>query len=167
MDNGFTGRGNMDEAIKAPRFTFLVMCYDAAGNFKWSEATSNLVTTGGKNDLLDKYFAGSSYTASWFIGLKGAGTIAATDTLSSHAGWSEIAPYSGNRATVSWNAAASGSKAANSVSFNINATATIAGIFVANASSGTSGILYSASDFSQTRGVVSGDTETVTLMVSV
>lgn len=157
----------MDEAIRAPRFTFLVMCYDAAGNFKWAEAVSNTVLTGGKNDLLDKYFAGSSYTATWFVGLKGSGTIAAADTLASHAGWSEINPYSGNRPAITWNSAASGSKAANSVSFNINASATIAGVFVANASSGTTGVAYSASDFSVARSVISGDTQTVTITVSV
>ena len=157
----------MDEAIVAPRFTFDVVCRDALGRIKWREHVTNLVTTGGKNDLLDKYFAGSSYTATWYVGLKGTGAIAASDTLSSHAGWSEITPYTGNRATISWSAASAGSKTASSVSFNINAISTIAGVFVTSVNSGTSGILYSASDFPQSRAVVSGDTQTVTLTVSV
>lgn len=167
MDEGNDTRGNMDEALRAPRFTFDVVCHDAQGNEKWRERVVNLVTTGGKNDLLDKYFAGSSYTAAWFIGLKGSGAVASTDTLSSHPAWSEATPYSGNRATVTWNAASAGSKSANAVSFNINAGATVAGIFATTASSGISGVLYSASDFSQPRTVQSGDTETVTLTVSV
>lgn len=157
----------MDEALKAPRFTYDIICYDASGKEKWREHISNLVMTGGRNDLLDKYFAGSSYTAAWFVGLKGAGTIAASDTLSSHAGWSELTPYTGSRQTISWLSASGGSKSANSASFSINANATLAGAFVASSSSGTSGVLYSASDFSQTRTVQSGDTQTVALTVSV
>ena len=38
---------------------YTVECYDADGNLKWSDDIHNLVVTVGKNDMLDKYFAGS------------------------------------------------------------------------------------------------------------
>ena len=93
-----------------------VVCYAADGSIRWEDTIKNLVVTVGKNDLLDKYFAGSAYTAAWYMGLvDGASTptYAAGDTLASHAGWTESTAYSGsNRITVSWNAASAGSKAA-------------------------------------------------------
>ena len=36
---------------------------------KWTESVYNVVTDVGANDLLDKYLAGSAYTAGWFCGL--------------------------------------------------------------------------------------------------
>lgn len=73
--------------------SLLVECVGADGRVKWREVVRNLVTTEGKNDLLTKYFKGSSYTAAWFMLLKGTGSPAAGDTLASHAGWSEPTQY--------------------------------------------------------------------------
>jgi len=160
-------RQGMAEPIRAPRFRYEFECLRPDGSIRWRDSFENLVTTGGKNDLLDKYFAGSSYTAAWKLGLKGTGSAAAGDTLASHAGWAEVTPYAGNRPALAWNAASAGSKSANAVSFSINATATVAGGFVTDQASGTTGILYSAGDFANSRSVVSGDTLNVTLTVSV
>lgn len=154
------------ELIKAPYFTLEVICRDAAGNIKWVEENSNLVTTVGKTDIIDKYFKGSSYTGAFYMGLKGAGTIAVGDTLASHAGWTESTPYSGNRPAITFGTTSAGSNTATAVSYSINATATVAGAFICTAASGTSGTLYSASDFSASRNVVSGDTLSVTATVS-
>lgn len=151
----------------APRFTYRFDCYDKDGNLKWSEELENLVTTAGGNDLIDKYFKGSSYTAAWYMGLAGSGTKAAADTLASHAGWSEVTPYSGNRPAITFGTTSSKSNTATAVSYSINATATVAGAFVASVNTGTSGTLYSVSDFAASRSVVSGDTLNVTLTVSV
>lgn len=135
---------------------------------KWTDTVCNLVFTAAKNDLLDKYLAGSAYTAAWYLLLvdgASAPTFNAADTSASHAGWTESTAYSNaTRPAPSWNAAASSSKASTATAFNINATATIAGAgLISNSTKGgTTGILYSAGSFSANRPVVSGDTLNVT-----
>lgn len=125
----------------------------------WSESVYNLVTTGGKNDLLDKYLAGSSYTAAWYCGLISSvsySAVAAGDTMSSHAGWTEAgatnAPnYSGNRPALTFAAASGGSKATSSASsFTFTQSGTIKGMFGTSVTTkdGTTGILYNAVLFS-------------------
>lgn len=154
------------EQTGVPYFTYSVECIGADGQKKWSEEIKNLVTTVGKNDLIDKYFKGSSYSAAWYLGLKGAGSAANGDTLASHAGWSEVNPYSGNRPAITFGTSSGGSNTATAVSYAITGSATVAGAFVASANTGTSGILYSAGDFAASRSVVAGDTLNVTLTVS-
>jgi hypothetical protein len=154
------------EKLKAPCFHYKVECIGPDGELKWTEEYDNLVTTVGKTDICDKYFKGSAYTAAWYLGLKGTGTAAVGDTLASHAGWAEINPYAGNRPAISFGTSSGGSNTASAVAFSINATATVAGAFIANAASGTAGILYSAGDFSASRAVASGDTLNVTVTVS-
>ena len=163
----------MDEKIQI-NGSYNVECIGENGEIKWTDTIKNLVVTVGKNDLLDKYFAGSAYTAAWYMGLvDGASTptYAATDTLASHAGWTESTAYSGsNRITVAWNAASAGSKASTATSFSINATATIAGalLTVTQVRATTTGVLYSAGNFSGgSRSVASGDTLLVTYTASV
>lgn len=153
----------MESTQEAPRFKKVYQAFDAEGHLKWSEETCNLVTNQGKNDILDKYFKGSSYTAAWFLGLKGAGTIAAGDTLASHAGWTEITGYTGDRKAITWGTVSSQSlSASGTVTFAINATVTIAGGFITTSETGTAGILYSVENFSTSRSLVSGDTLNVT-----
>lgn len=155
-------------------------CYDKEGNLKWKEEAKNLVVNVGLKDMNDKYFTGSSYTAVWYLGLitgPGSGTtIAAGDTMASHAGWTENTSYSqATRPAATFGAAttADPSVISNSASvavFSINGTATIAGAFLTsnNTKGGTTGILFSASDFQSPgdRAVVSGDTLNVTYQFS-
>lgn len=152
----------------APYFTYEVECVGADGKVKWTETYKNLVTTVGKTDIIDKYFKGSTYTAAWYLGLKGTGSAATGDTLSSHAGWTEVTPYTGNRLAITFGTTSGGSNTATAVSYSITLAGptTVAGAFVCSASSGTSGTLYSAGDFGVSRSVVSGDTLNVTLTVS-
>lgn len=164
--NKLKSSSSLSESIRAPHFVYDVECVAPDGTVKWHERVENLVVTAGLNDIIDKYFKGSAYTAGWNMGLKGAGTISASDTLASHVGWSEVTPYAGNRPAITFGSTSGGSNTATTVSYSINATATVAGAFVCNAASGTSGVLYSASDFSVARGVASGDTLNVTLTVA-
>lgn len=169
---GLIFKHGLIEVMTAPWFTYDITCRDAQGNVKWREVYTNLVTTAGKNDLLTQYFKGSAYTAAWFLGLidnAGFSAIAAGDTASSHAGWTESTAYSNaNRVTLSFGTASAGSLAASAAVFNINATATINGAFsiTNNTKGGTTGVLYSAGSFASARSVINLDTLSVTLTVS-
>jgi hypothetical protein len=154
-----------------PKGVFKVVCRAPDGSVRWEIDFPNLVVTVGKNDLLDKYFRGSAYTAAFFVGLKAAGTIAAGDTMASHAGWTEITAYSNATRPAFTAAVPSAGSTSNSASpavFNINGTATVAGCFITTNSTkgGTTGILFSATDFAVARNVLSGDTLTVTYTIS-
>lgn len=139
---------------------------------KWRDGFKNLVTTAGKNDILTNQFKGSSYTAAWYLGLidnASFSTVAAGDTMGSHAGWIEAVGYSSaNRPPITFGTASAGSLAASAVAFSINSGATINGAFsVTNSTkSGTTGVLYSAGSFASTRTVANGDTLNVTLTVT-
>ena len=152
-----------------------VSCYDAEGNLKWKDEIENLVTTAGKNDALDKYLAGSTYTAAWYLLLVSATSYttgpAAGDTMASHGGWAEDQNYSqASRPTAAWSAAAAGAKALSAaLTFSINATTTIKGCgLVSNATKGgTTGILYSVGLFTGgDRAVQNGDTLSVSYSAS-
>ena len=164
---GVVMRPAVNDTFPAPSMTYRVECVGADGVVKWCEEVHNLVTTEGKTDIVDQYLKGSTYTAAWYCGLKGAGSAAAGDTLASHAGWTELTPYSGNRPAITWGTTSGGSNTSSAVSISITGTATVAGAFVASVNTGTSGVLYSASDFSVSRSVANGDTLNVTITISV
>ena len=171
--NGSVARKvGFDEGMSAGG-VFTVTCYDSEGKEKWVDICPNLVVNVGLQDMNNKYFTGSSYTAAWYIGLVN-GTSASTtfsggDTLASHVGWDENTSYSGNRKALSFGAATLAdpsniNNASSAASFTMNANATIAGAFVANVATGTSGTLFSVSDFQSPgdRTVVSGDVLNIT-----
>jgi len=157
---------------------FHVQCFDKDGVLKWEDQMHNLVVNVGLQDMNTKYFAGSTYTAAWFLGLitgPGSGTTyAATDTLAVKPGWTEFTNYSGARKAITFGAATSAdpsviSNSASPSQFSITgAGGTVAGAFVCSVSSGTSGILFSEADFQSPgdRVVVSGDTLNVTYTFS-
>ena len=158
---------------------YKIQCHDAQGNLKWEAESKNLVVNVGLQDMNAKYFTGSAYTATWYLGLYGAGasnTPAASDTMSSHAGWTENTGYSNATrpvCTFGTPTTANPSVATNSASpasFNINATSTVGGAFLVsnNTVGGTTGTLYSAADFGSPgdRAVVNSDILTVTYTLS-
>jgi hypothetical protein len=161
---------------------YTVECYGADGKLKWTDAIDNLVTTQGKNDALDKYLAGSSYTATWYMGLisstsysaVAAGDVAAQ--INGTNGWKEAgtanAPtYSqSTRPAPAFSSASAGSKSTSSaVAFSITGTGTVKGCFLDSSSTkdGTAGVLYSAGLFSGgDKAVGNGDTLSVTYTAS-
>lgn len=159
---------------------FHVQCHDADGNLKWEYENHNLVVNEGLQDMNAKYFTGATYTAAWYIGLWGAAASnnpAAGDTMASHAGWTEFTNYSqANRPTATFGTptTANPSVATNSASpatFTISgAGGTVGGAFLTtnNTKGGTTGILFSGSDFTSPgdRATVAGDTLTVTYTFS-
>ena len=158
---------------------FLIECYDKDGNLKWADESKNLVVNVGL-----QYMAGSALTSTaqittWYLGLYGAASSnnpAAGDTMSSHAGWTEVTDYSeANRPTATFASAtnANPSVVTNSASkaqFTMNNTVTVGGAFLTsnNTKGGTAGILFSAKDFDSPgdRSVVSGDVVLVTYTFS-
>lgn len=140
---------------------------------KWVDDFCNLVTTVGKNDLLDKYFAGAAYTATWYFGLISSVSYttgpAVGDTMASHGGWTEAggsnAPnYTAtpSRGLLAFSAASAGSKSTSAAEpFSISQNGTAKGAFICSdqTKDGTSGILYSAGTFTGgDRAVQNGDT---------
>jgi len=158
---------------------YRVECLDKDGNLKWSAESHNLVVDVGLQDMNTKYFTGTSYTAAWYLGLYGAGaanTPSGSDTMALHAGWTEITPYSNaTRPAAVFGAASSAdpsiiTNSGSPAQFNINATAVVGGAFLVNNNTkgGSTGILFSASDFQAPgdRSVASGDTLNVTYTFS-
>jgi len=171
------GTRSTENALALGRFDF--ECVGADGKVKWTGSVPNLVVNAGL-----AYMAGTSLTSvtqitTWYIGLYGAAASnnpAAGDTMASHAGWTEVVPYSNATrvaATFVTATTANPSVATNSASpasFSINATSTVGGAFLTSGSakSGTAGTLFSASDFTSPgdRSVASGDTLNVSYTLS-
>ena len=155
---------------------YTVECVGPDGQVKWSDQFHNLVMNGGLANMNGAYFAGSAQTTTWYLGLvegPGSGTtFAAGDTLASHGGWTESTAYTGNRKAVTFGSATTANpsvitNSASPSSFTMNATTTIAGAFLCSVASGTSGILFSAGDFTGgDKSVASGDTLNVTYQFS-
>ena len=178
VSSGLTCNTKTGEDAKATGL-FEIKCHDENGNLKWEAQSKNLVVNAGL-----AYMAGTALTSvtqitTWYLGLYGAGasnTPAAGDTMSSHAGWTEVVAYSNSTrvaATFATATTANPSVATNSASpatFNINGTTTVGGAFLTSGSakSGTTGTLFSAADFGSPgdRSVVSGDTLSVTYTFS-
>jgi hypothetical protein len=162
---------------------FVFEAYDKDGNLKWRDEAKNLTTNVGRQDMNDKYFSGTSYTAAWYIGLVNNSptpSYSVTDTMASHAGWTETTDYSGtDRITADFGSATSAdpSVIANTVasggtvaSFSITGTVTIDGAFLTATqdNSTNTGILFSVAAFESPgdRSVVNGDTLNVTYQFS-
>lgn len=164
---------------------YVVECRDANGNLKWEEQFPNLVNAVGKQLLLNTLLttSGTYTTVGPFLGLiSGASpTFAASDTMTSHAGWTEFTAYtvtgSAVRGTAVFATATSTgtspsnvtTSTATAITYTITgAGGTVGGCFLTTGSGATStlgntgGTLYSAGAFSVAKVTTAGDTVSVT-----
>ena len=173
---GLVARTGADFGARAGG-VFHVQCLDKDGNLKWETSEHNLVVNEGLQEMNTEFFKGAAYTAAFFLGLvtgPGSGTtFAAADTLASKA-WTEFTNYAGSRKAVTFGTATTAdpsviSNSAAPSAFTISgAGGVVAGAFLCTVASGTSGVLFSESDFQSPgdRTVVSGDTLNVTYTFS-
>ena len=163
---------------------YKVECRDVNGNLKWEEQFPNLVNAIGKQLMLDTLLKGSSYTVVGpYLGLISGSspTFAASDTMTSHSGWTEFTNYtvggSAVRGTAVFASATSTgttpsnvtTSAATAITYTITgAGGTVGGCFLVTGSgasstqSNTGGTLYSAGAFAIAKITTAGDTVTVT-----
>ena len=162
-----------------------VECRDKDGNLKWEETFPNLVNAVGKQLMLDTLLKGSAYTVVGpFLGLiSGASPTFGTgsDTMTSHAGWTEFVNYtvggSAVRGTAVFASATSTgttpsnvtTSAASAITYTITgAGGTVSGCFLVTGSgavstlNNTGGTLYSAGAFTTAKVTTAGDTVSVT-----
>jgi hypothetical protein len=161
-----------------------VECRDAQGNLKWTEEFPNLVNAVGKELMLDTLLKGSSYSVVGpFLGLiSGSGsTFSASDTMPSHAGWTEFANYTVGGSAVRGTAVFASATSTGSTPSNVTTSAataitytitgaggTVGGCFLVTGSgasstiNNTSGTLYSAGNFATAKVTTAGDTVSVT-----
>jgi len=171
------GTHSPEQATATGKYTF--ECYDKDGNLKWTAETENLVVNVGLQYMAGVALTSTTQITTWYIGLWGAAASnapAAGDTMASHIGWTEVTPYSNaTRPTATFAAATNANpsvvtNSASPASFTINATQTVGGAFLTSndTKGGSTGTLFSGSDFSSPgdRSVVSGDTLNVTYSLS-
>lgn len=148
-----------------PRSFYQVECW-REGVCIWREEFYNLVTTAGRNKLLDACFKTGEAANQWFVGLVDNASFTgytALDTMASHAGWLDNTSYSNGTRPAYVASAPSGGSMDNIASravFNINASATIRGAFLTDSSvvGGAVGTLYGEGDFTLVRIITAGDT---------
>ena len=172
------GANVVKEATLVERFRpfkgrYDVECYDKRGRLKWRETIDNIHVNVGLDAVLDVHFSAATQITTWFLGLTdGTPTVAAGDTMASHAGWAEITAYSESVRQTFVEAGVSGQSLDNSASkasYAINGSATVGGAFLTsvNTKSGSTGTLASVGAFTGgDRSVVSGDTVLVTLTIT-
>ena len=156
-----------------PAGKFVIEHFDANGNLKGKYDVPNGIVDVGLNHILETEFRSGAQITTWYIGLidnSPSPTLAAADTMGSHAGWAESTAYDeATRPTWSPGAAASRQITnGTTVDFTMNATATIKGIFITsnNTKGGTTGTLWSTAAFGSTVSVADNDVLKVTYTLS-
>lgn len=159
---------------------YTMECIGSDGQVKWTESYDNLVTTQGKNHLLDNGLAGPATAVAVRMSLITSGTPVVGDTYATHAGFVELAnTVVAARGTPTFSASSAGTKATSSaVAYSVIGTGTIVGSAI-NLVVGTVGnlgvvadtatagaILYSAGLFAVAKSVSSGDTINVSYSTS-
>lgn len=147
-------------------------CFGSDGTLKWTEKYDNLVTTQGKNHLLDNGLAGPASAVSVRISLITSGTPVVGDAYATHAGFVELGSgVVAARGTPTFSAASAGTKATSvAVAFSAVGTGSVTGsticlivgtvgnLGVVGDTATANAILYSAGLFAVSKSVSSGDT---------
>jgi hypothetical protein len=138
----------------------------------WGTDFDNGIVDVGIHYALDRLTdVGSPAAVTWYAGLMDNASytgIDDSDTMSSHTGWIENQDYSeGVRQTLAFGAAAART-ISDSVSFSIDASVTIKGLFVTsdNVKGGTTGTLFSTALFSTAPILINGNTLTANYSLS-
>ena len=159
---------------------FDVTCLDAEGNLKWEERIHNLVTDEGLSHVIQTVFTGQDTAiGTWYCGLKGTGTPAASDAASllpnsSPLAWAEYEDYSESvrqTLTLANEASQATNNSASPASFTISSPAgDVYGVFVVDSnnkgSASAATVLYGVGDFAAAKVVDPNDTLNVTVTLS-
>lgn len=137
----------------------------AAGEVRERGLVKNGITTAALDLILNDWFRSGTPPSAFYVGLINAvsfGGVAGSDTMASHANWTELTDYS-QAARVTWAPAASTARkltTASPLTFSINAAdKQIAGIFVTtnNTKGGTTGTLWATGVLRQQKALNSGE----------
>lgn len=137
---------------------------------RWHDRIENIVVNAGLNYLLDTGLSAGVAITTWYLLLTdGTPTVAAGDTMASHAGWVEVTAYSeGVRQTWTDGGVASQSvdNSASAAVFTISSDTTVVGgaaLTSVSTKGGTTGTLYAAGAFTAgDKSLDTSDTLTVT-----
>lgn len=123
-----------------------------------------MIVNEGLNYILGVTLSDEAQDATHYVGLKGTGAVAAGNTLASHAPWSEVTTYTGDRKAWTEGGASSQSisNTGNAASFAITGDCSVYGAFICVPATGSAQELICAVDFSSSRTLANGDTLNVT-----
>lgn len=143
------------------------------------EIAPNGVTDVGINAVLEHLFNAGTLSTTWYIGLinnSGFTALASTDTMASHAGWTELTAYDEfgtNPGREIYNPAAAASRmvtnSAATAGYTFNATNSVKGAFLVDDDGDptpTVGILLATATFTSARAVEDNDVINLTYIVS-
>lgn len=152
---------------------FVGEVYEKDGRLLRRTFSKNGTTNTGLNDALGTYLAAGTQITTWYLGIFSDSSysgLSASDTASSHSGWTESSAYS-ESVRQTWTPGSVSSQSVTNptaASFSINATVTIKGAFLISNSTkgGTTGILWATGLFSADQALINGQTLKVTYTCS-
>lgn len=148
-----------------------IVCKDKDGKVKWKDIAENLIPNAWLNQALDIIYNNGAQPANFYMGLiKGPSpSFVDTDTALSHPGWTNFIGYD-EASRPEWNPDAAAAQEVENpapLTFTINTTDSVAGLFIISDNSVINnfltGTLVSEVVFAQgVKNVASGDTLEVT-----
>jgi hypothetical protein len=166
--------GTDADEISLVKGHYEIECRDSEGNLLWSDGFDNVVTLGGKDELLvSGVYALTSYMG--LISASGYTAVSGTDTMTSHPGWleasSSVPPgYGTTRPEVVWGALPTAGVVSSTAATYVvsGASGTVEGAFIVtgtgaeNTVDNTGGVLFSAGALTTPQPVINGNTITMT-----